>query len=555
MSDRKIWGTLDPFLEGGRMGRTVANREFLRALLRVDPCDEYHFFVADRAQQRALSRNLERQWPELWSANRFVVSTRARLPRALKTTDFHCFHLSDCITSQPHLARMRNALSGRIFPITGVTHSLSYVRYGRELAAHLWPGCTARDCIAATSTTAVEVLRRWFAHLRDGLGLGETTYPGPRLEVVPLGVDCRAMRPPDDEARAKARRRWKLGRRRMILVFARLSHQSKMDLLPVMHMVRRLLAAGVEADSMRLCFAGAKEEKGNSAETLLNLGRNLGLDCQVVENPDEGTKADLYRAADVFLSPVDNLQETFGLTVLEAGAFGLPCVVSDFDGYRDLVVHGETGFLTPTLGPAATPDVDVLAPLIFDSHYHMLLAQQTVVDVAAMAEQVRRLLDDETLRRDMGRASRRRVEQRFTWDAMAARLAEVWNGLWREPVDEDAAREARHPLHVPYGRVFGGYPTAALDPESLLCWSAAGEAVYRGREFPVMYPQVGQLVDAERLKRLVFFARKPLTVAKLMEKFMRSETLGTDDARFHVLWALKQDLLESVPDAGESDTN
>ncbi len=548
MSQGKLWGTLDPFFEGGHMGRTVANREFLRALLRVDPCDEYHFFVGNRAQQTTLSGHLERVWPEQWARGRFTVATRAQLPSALAANAYHCFHLSDCITSQPHLARMRNALSDRVFPITGVTHSLSYVRYGRELAAHLWPGCTARDCIAATSTTAVEVLRRWFAHLRHGLDLGEITHPGPRLEVVPLGADCKAMRPPDEAARAKARERWKLGRRRMLLVFARLSHQSKMDLLPVLHMARRLLSQGVAADSMRLCFAGAVEEKGNIAHTLLNLGLNMGLDCQVVENPDEAAKADLFRAADVFLSPVDNLQETFGLTVLEAGAFGLPCVVSDFDGYRDLVAHGETGFLTPTLGPEATPDVDLLAPLVFDSHYHTLLAQQTVVDVAAMAGQVRLLLEDDALRRDMGLAARQRVEQRFTWDAMAKRLAGIWDRLWQEPVDEDAVRRAAHPLHVPYGHVFGGYPTRVLEPGCVLRWSASGEAVYRGREFPVMYPQVDQLMESDRLKRLVFFARKPLAASKLMEKIMRSEGVSGDEARFHVLWALKQDLLESVSD-------
>ena len=62
----------------------------------------------------------------------------------------------------------------------------------------------------------------------------------------------------------------------------------------------------------------------------------------------EATRRSVWHAADVFVSPSDNIQETFGLAVLEAMASGLPVVASDWDGYRDLVADGETGFLVPT---------------------------------------------------------------------------------------------------------------------------------------------------------------------------------------------------------------
>jgi glycosyltransferase involved in cell wall biosynthesis len=47
----------------------------------------------------------------------------------------------------------------------------------------------------------------------------------------------------------------------------------------------------------------------------------------------------LYRAADVFLSPVDNVQEMFGIRPVEAMACGIPQVVADWNGYRDLVAR------------------------------------------------------------------------------------------------------------------------------------------------------------------------------------------------------------------------
>ena len=49
----------------------------------------------------------------------------------------------------------------------------------------------------------------------------------------------------------------------------------------------------------------------------------------------------------------DNLQETFGISIIEAMAAGTAAVVaSDFSGYRDLVLHGKTGLLIPSLAPS-----------------------------------------------------------------------------------------------------------------------------------------------------------------------------------------------------------
>ena len=58
----------------------------------------------------------------------------------------------------------------------------------------------------------------------------------------------------------------------------------------------------------------------------------------------------------------DNIQETFGLVVIEAMACGLPVVASDWDGYRDLVEDGVTGLLVPTtMVDGATAGLDLAA--------------------------------------------------------------------------------------------------------------------------------------------------------------------------------------------------
>jgi glycosyltransferase involved in cell wall biosynthesis len=52
-----------------------------------------------------------------------------------------------------------------------------------------------------------------------------------------------------------------------------------------------------------------------------------------------------YASADVFVFP--STTDTYGNVVVEALACGLPCVVSDQGGPKDLVVDGQTGFVTP----------------------------------------------------------------------------------------------------------------------------------------------------------------------------------------------------------------
>ena len=66
---------------------------------------------------------------------------------------------------------------------------------------------------------------------------------------------------------------------------------------------------------------------------------------------EEANRDDAWAAADVFISLADNAQEAFGLTPLEAMAASLPCIVSDWNGYRDTVRDGVDGDLIPAMMP------------------------------------------------------------------------------------------------------------------------------------------------------------------------------------------------------------
>jgi glycosyltransferase involved in cell wall biosynthesis len=101
----------------------------------------------------------------------------------------------------------------------------------------------------------------------------------------------------------------------------------------------------------------------------------------------------LYREADVFVLP--SRLETWGDVLLEAMAFGLPCLGVAGEAMDEIIVDGVTGAIVP-------PN-----------------------DVEALAEQLTRLLCDRDRARSWGLAGRQRVEAEFTWARVVARLAIV----------------------------------------------------------------------------------------------------------------------------------
>jgi glycosyltransferase involved in cell wall biosynthesis len=106
---------------------------------------------------------------------------------------------------------------------------------------------------------------------------------------------------------------------------------------------------------------------------------------------DRGALADLYARASVYCLP--SRFEPYGLSVLEAMAHELPCVVTDVGALPDIVIDGETGAVVP-------PD-----------------------DAGALAGALNRLLDDPTYARRLGTNGRGRVERHHTWDAVVERMA------------------------------------------------------------------------------------------------------------------------------------
>jgi alpha-maltose-1-phosphate synthase len=118
----------------------------------------------------------------------------------------------------------------------------------------------------------------------------------------------------------------------------------------------------------------------------------------------------LYSHARVFCCP--SVYEPFGIINLEAMACGAPVVASKIGGIPEVVVDNETGFLVPfEQDPVTNFPID---------------ADKFAQDLAA---KLRELLEDEPKCKRFGVAGRRRVEETFSWTAIAGETIRLYESL------------------------------------------------------------------------------------------------------------------------------
>jgi alpha-maltose-1-phosphate synthase len=123
----------------------------------------------------------------------------------------------------------------------------------------------------------------------------------------------------------------------------------------------------------------------------------------------------LYSNARVFCCP--SVYEPFGIINLEAMACGAPVLASATGGIKEVVVDGETGYLVPF-------DQDPVTSFPLDP-------EKFARDLAAG---INRLLEDPERSKRFGVAGRKRVEETFSWTAIAQQTIRLYEQLIQESV-------------------------------------------------------------------------------------------------------------------------
>jgi glycosyltransferase involved in cell wall biosynthesis len=457
----KRFGSIFPFLESGRqvrhLGRLVANYEFAKALLRYGTFDEYVFANTSRANLQAFAQTVQEWGLPADRLSRVRYVGYLDLPALLRNQAFHVFHLGGWGAFMPGLHYIRSRYASNPWPITGVTHSLN----GREVIDHAVRMSHARmapyDAVFCTSLDGREALRRL---LDGGSAIAGRRFDG-QLEHLPLGLDDDLIDARGNRERARARLRIAADAV-VLLVLGRMTPFQKMDLGPLLRTFAQQI---VPASPRPVCLLLAGGASAEDLRLLTNSVDRYGLEQHVrlhANFPIEH-KADVLASADILVSPVDNAQETFGLSLLEGMAAGLPVVASRFDGYKDLVQDGEDGFLIDTYGSSVDPMAewfDLLDPNIAQ----LFQSQGVAIDLGQLARRVLQLVGDEGLRARMAAAGRAKVERTYRWSRVIARYEDTWDRLALEAsrVGIVRAPEPEHPFNLGPGALFSHYASHSL---------------------------------------------------------------------------------------------
>jgi glycosyltransferase involved in cell wall biosynthesis len=226
----------------------------------------------------------------------------------------------------------------------------------------------------------------WFYNQLDVLYVNSEDYrkcwiergiPRERLRILPRGLDTHLFHPSKRDRRFWEARGLREGELAMLFV-GRVSKEKNLDLLVTA--TRRLAESQTP---VRPIIVG-------DGPYMSEMKRHLG-DAIFTGYLDGEDLARAYASADFFVFP--STTDTFGNVILEAQASGIPVIVSDIGGPRDLVSNGVDGFVTKGQ------------------------------DASELAEAIRKLAIDADLRKIMGASGRTRVETRDWTEA----FQKFWN--------------------------------------------------------------------------------------------------------------------------------
>ena len=453
-------------------GKDVANLQLYRALAchgGFEQLDVLSFGGTTEAEAREALLGAAATGPRVTAGSAFDTAAPAAAGTLLR--------------GQPYLHELawmrRKAGAERAYSLVGMIHTLAPPTIRDLISQSLIAPVQPWDALICTSPSVRQAMEQMFDDYGDYLGerMRGVRPPQPQLPVVPLGVEGETFARLADRPEVRARLRAELGLSEadvLVLWVGRLSYYEKAFPQPMFRAVQQ--AARRSRAKVAFVMAGwFPHEQDRGLFEAAAAAHAPDVSVRFMDGNDAERVGALWAASDVFLSLVDNIQETFGLTPLEAMAAGRPVVASDWDGYRFTIRDGVEGFLVPTLiGPAGGLGGAIAQRHVLETQSYQVyvgtLAQHTAVNTQRAADALVRLIADPELRRRMGAAGRERVRESFDWKVVAPQINALADELARRrsASHEPPTRHRRHPVKGDPFHDFAGFATAVLAPETRL---------------------------------------------------------------------------------------
>lgn len=431
-------------------GSAVANVGLVRSLLRYGSFDAYFYMQeSPLARKEAMFAAGER----LQGIN---LGNAESLPN--RTDELVLF-----ATSQ-HLAKyvpVRQFFGRYEWPISGLAYGLSL---NWLIPQHVWNVFSStgpQDVLICTSHCHRRAMEAIDDQIVNSSSVAAVRKSGLRYRyhVLPLGVEPETV---SSSSESLERGLLPPGTGFVALSIGRLSTALKVDLHPLIH-------AFITCDDLprnSLLVIAGDDPRGQVSGSLQLFANTIPGPNRVLVLPQAAAvRRQLIALADVMLCLSDNMQESFGLVVVEGMLGGLPVVAPDWNGYGELIEHGVHGFLVPTAFMADTQVLSAFAMLI-DPGFS--LCQRVVIDTAAMMSALVALARNPDLRKDMGAEGKRSALARFAWETLVPRYEELWHEQIQQGRRNATPPKDKLASYYDFDEAFGHYAGRRLTADTVI---------------------------------------------------------------------------------------
>lgn len=456
-------------------GIDVAITSFLKALFRYSRAAEFFFFPGSDESAEEL-KNIARS--ERIDFSRCALIPAANPAYAMQDVDL-VFRPDPNIGD--HIWRRIQMKDGKGYAVSTIVHTMSGERIADVTMQYLTAPTQLGDAIICPSKAIRDSIKALWDIQNDYLQhrfRGHFTCPVD-LPVIPLGIHTSkflSVATPQHRAAQRAALRIS-DDETVILYVGRLSYATKAHPIALLK-AAELAAQKVAPKKVRLVMYGFFKPELMEPE-FHALAADICKTVQVdfVLNNDARFPDGLWACGDIFSSLIDNIQESFGFTPIEAMTCGLPAVVSDWDGYRDGVRDGVDGILVPTICVAPGNNLDVATHYFNMRNYgdYLIRNNQTVVvDIDAAAEAYVTLINDKEKRLAMGAAGRKRATENYDWKTIIPAYEDLWEEQSRKRKNAHVGTPvpnnwpAAHTGYPDPSTMFAGFPSNHLSPNDRL---------------------------------------------------------------------------------------
>jgi glycosyltransferase involved in cell wall biosynthesis len=289
--------------------------------------------------------------------------------------DYDVIHTQDVISTTA-IARIRHPNTALVATLHGcVAHEIRKIQHPTDFVAHAY--YDAIEHTGATSAEVTHVANQW---LHDIL-TNEYKVPAEQLKVFPYGFDVNTfinrMHMGSDLARPTDKK---------VIIFT-----GRLVELKGIHFLLSALSKLKKKRKDWVCWIVGEGEK---KEELLKQCQDLNLQKHVMFLGVRNDIPALLHQSDIFVLP--SLIENQSISLIEAQLAGKAVIVSNAGGLPEMVEHEVTGLLTP------------------------------VGDIDAIAKSLRKLLNEDAYRTELGIAAQQYAMKQWPMNAMSDQLLDLY---------------------------------------------------------------------------------------------------------------------------------